>query len=122
MKTITDPSTEDPVVISAFRVFVTSYFLRSLLSVAPESNMVKSIKDQNRLSSNLGEMSPFPFRLKAKPFLIPKSTPVVKGGRLEPVDSEKNVADSPLSTSPIGLFLAAFTWQKHPELLLSLSK
>lgn len=97
----------DPLLVESFRSFVYDGFLRSLTITSRGTRMLEDMdlkKGLPHLKHRFEGDQPFMATLKAEPFLIGKSTPVVKGkGKI-----------SPLSTSPIGIIIAAATWLKSP--------
>lgn len=97
LSTISDGSSMEPQLLWEFSQFLQTHFLLSL------SRFRKSIMSRVRL----GDWSPLNFlkRLKAKPFMISKSSPAIRGG---------NVPGGAQSTSPATLLASAFAWTISP--------
>lgn len=97
LSSISDGSSMEPQLLWEFSQFLQTHFLLSL------SRFRKSRLSQVRL----GDWSPLNFMksLKAKPFMISKSSPAIKGG---------NVPGGAQSTSPATLLASAFSWRISP--------
>lgn len=101
LKTITSPSTMDSSILPEFSRYLKEGFFPSLESL--------SGFDDTKIGQNLGEPFGILKSLRATPFTISKSSSAA--GMIKFSDSD----NTPLSTSPAGIFAATATWYEHPE-------
>lgn len=97
LKTITDPTTMDPQMLSEFSKFVSTHW-----------KVVLPKLFNGVVARAYGSGGPLYFlrSLKAKPFLVSKSTSAIR-------KSEESVSNySPLSSSPSGVLASAILWSK----------
>lgn len=100
LKTITEPTSMQEWVLPEFSHFVTTHLREALLK-----NFKKS-----RVGRAFGPSGPSEFlaSLRAKPFLVSKSTSAVRK------DSEAVSNITPLSSSPAGVLASAILWYDNP--------
>lgn len=96
--TITDPSTMDQLLLPEFSQFCSNHFWPVLRSLFGGVGVLRALR--------VGAGT-FLKELRAKPFLISKSSPAVRKDEDSP---KRNF--SPLSTSPGGVWLAALIWSQ----------
>lgn len=101
LKTITDPSTMDPSLIPEFSNFVFGHFA-TIVRKTFRGPLAKVLSG--------GDPGLFLRGLKARPFLVSKSTPTAR----KSTEAVNNI--TPISSSPAGVVASAILWRKSPLL------